>query len=61
MCGATYNPTELINAYSAVSGAAPIRKETEHYFFKLSECEDFLKKWTRSGTLRIGAAPETAE
>lgn len=48
VCGATYNPTELINAYSAVSGAAPIRKETEHYFFKLSECEDFLKEWTRS-------------
>jgi methionyl-tRNA synthetase len=47
-CGATYNPTELINAYSAVSGAAPIRKETEHYFFKLSECEGFLKEWTRS-------------
>ncbi|HYN54178.1 MAG TPA: methionine--tRNA ligase, partial [Methylotenera sp.] len=50
VCGATYNPTELINAYSAVSGAAPIRKETEHYFFKLSECEDFLKQWTRQGT-----------
>ena len=48
VCGATYNPTELINAYSAVSGAAPVRKETEHYFFKLSECEDFLKTWTRS-------------
>ncbi|HSI38273.1 MAG TPA: methionine--tRNA ligase [Methylotenera sp.] len=50
VCGATYNPTELINAYSAVSGAAPIRKETEHYFFKLSECEAFLKEWTRQGT-----------
>jgi methionyl-tRNA synthetase len=49
VCGATYNPTELINAYSAVSGAAPVRKETEHYFFKLSECEQFLKDWTRSG------------
>ena len=49
-CGATYNPTELIEAYSAVSGAAPIRKETEHHFFKLSECEDFLKEWTQSGT-----------
>lgn len=48
VCGATYNPTELINAYSAVSGAAPVRRETEHYFFKLSECEDFLKEWTRS-------------
>jgi methionyl-tRNA synthetase len=50
VCGATYNPTELINAYSAVSGAAPVRKETEHYFFKLSECEAFLKQWTRQGT-----------
>ncbi|PPC93488.1 MAG: methionine--tRNA ligase [Methylotenera sp.] len=50
VCGATYNPTELINAYSAVSGATPIRKETEHYFFKLSECEDFLKQWTRQGS-----------
>ena len=46
VCGATYNPTELINAYSAVSGAAPVRKETEHYFFKLGDCEEFLKKWT---------------
>ena len=52
LCGATYNPTELINAYSAVSGAAPIRKETEHYFFKLSECEDFLKTWTRSEAIK---------
>ena len=52
VCGATYNPTELINAYSAVSGAAPIRKETEHYFFKLSECEAFLKAWTRSEAIK---------
>ena len=52
VCGATYNPTELINAYSAVSGAAPIRKETEHYFFKLSECEAFLKDWTRSEAIQ---------
>jgi methionyl-tRNA synthetase len=61
VCGATYNPTELINAYSAVSGAAPIRKETEHYFFKLSECKDFLKTWTRSGTLQGEAANKMAE
>lgn len=60
-CGATYNPTELINAYSAVSGAAPIRKETEHYFFKLSECEQFLKDWTRSGTLQGEAANKMGE
>ena len=61
VCGATYNPTELINAYSAVSGAAPIRKETEHYFFKLSECEEFLKQWTRSGTLQGEAANKMGE
>jgi methionyl-tRNA synthetase len=61
VCGATYNPTELINAYSAVSGAAPVRKDTEHYFFKLSECEDFLKTWTRSGTLQGEAANKMGE
>jgi len=61
VCGATYNPTELINAYSAVSGAAPVRKDTEHYFFKLSECEDFLKDWTRSGTLQGEAANKMGE
>ncbi len=61
VCGATYNPTELINAYSAVSGAAPVRKETEHYFFKLSECEQFLKDWTRSGTLQSEAANKMGE
>jgi methionyl-tRNA synthetase len=61
VCGATYNPTELINAYSAVSGAAPVRKETEHYFFKLSECELFLKDWTRSGTLQGEAANKMGE
>ncbi len=61
VCGATYNPTELINAYSAVSGAAPVRKETEHFFFKLSECADFLKEWTRSGSLQGEAANKMSE
>jgi len=61
ICGSTYSPTELINPYSAVSGAAPVRKETEHYFFKLSECGDFLKEWTRSGTLQPEAANKMSE
>jgi methionyl-tRNA synthetase len=61
VCGTTYSPTELINPYSAVSGAAPVRKETEHYFFKLSECGDFLKSWTRSGTLQAEAANKMGE
>jgi methionyl-tRNA synthetase len=61
VCGATYNPTELINPFSAVSGAVPVRKETEHYFFKLSECSDFLRSWTRSGTLQQEAANKMNE
>jgi methionyl-tRNA synthetase len=61
VCGATYSPTELINPFSAVSGATPVRKETEHYFFKLSECEAFLKDWTRSGTLQAEAANKMGE
>jgi methionyl-tRNA synthetase len=44
-CGATYSPIELKNAYSAVSGATPIEKESEHYFFKLGDFEDFLRNW----------------
>ena len=61
VCGATYSPTDLINPFSAVSGATPVRKETEHYFFKLSECADFLKAWTRSGTLQAEAANKMNE
>lgn len=45
-CGATYSPTDLINPQSAVSGATPVEKESEHYFFKLTNYEDFLKDWT---------------
>jgi len=44
-CGATYSPTELKNAYSAVSGARPIEKESEHFFFKLADFEPFLQNW----------------
>ena len=51
-CGATYAPIELINPYSAVSGAQPERRSSEHYFFKLSDarCQEFLSAWTQ-GTL----------
>lgn len=46
-CGATYSPTDLINPYSAVSGAKPERRASEHHFFKLSDprCRVFLKEW----------------
>ncbi|WP_107688951.1 methionine--tRNA ligase [Neisseria wadsworthii] len=49
-CGTTYSPTELINPYSAVSGATPVLKKSEHFFFKLGECADYLKEWTSGST-----------
>ncbi len=61
VCGATYTPAELINPRSAVSGATPIEKESEHYFFRLPEFADFLQKWTRSGTLQPQVANKLAE
>ena len=60
-CGATYAPTDLVDPYSAVSGATPVRKESEHYFFKLGACEDFLKTWTRAGHLQAEAANKMGE
>ena len=62
-CGATYAPTELINPYSAVSGAQPERRNSDHYFFKLSDprCQEFLRKWTRSETLQPEAANKMQE
>ncbi|GAB2919475.1 methionine--tRNA ligase [Paraburkholderia jirisanensis] len=47
VCGSTYAPTDLINPYSVVSGATPVRKTSTHYFFRLSDprCEDFLRGW----------------
>jgi methionyl-tRNA synthetase len=49
VCGATYSPTELKNPYSTVSGAEPVRKSSEHHFFKLSDprCEGFLRRYTQ--------------
>jgi methionyl-tRNA synthetase len=51
-CGATYAPTDLKNAYSTLSGATPIEKESEHYFFKLQNYDELLHNWTRSGHLQ---------
>ena len=48
-CGATYDPTDLINPISAISGATPITKESEHYFFKLGHFEERLKTWLHEG------------
>lgn len=60
-CGATYSPTDLINPKSAISGATPIEKESEHFFFKLPEFTDFLKQWTRAGHLQTEMANKLAE
>ena len=60
-CGATYSPTDLVNPYSALSGTTPIKKKTKHYFFNLSECEQFLKDWTTSGTLQSEAENKIQE
>ena len=63
VCGAAYAPTELINPYSAVSGAKPELRNSDHYFFKLSSatCQQFLREWTRSGSLQPEAANKMQE
>jgi methionyl-tRNA synthetase len=63
VCGAAYAPTELINPYSAVSGATPERRNSDHYFFKLSAdtCQQFLREWTKSGTLQPEASNKMQE
>ena len=62
-CGAAYAPTELKNPYSAVSGAKPELRDSEHHFFKLSAdtCQQFLREWTRSGALQPEAANKMQE
>jgi methionyl-tRNA synthetase len=54
VCSAVYAPTDLKNPYSALSGAEPVLKTSEHFFFKLSDprCLDFLKTWTTSGAVQ---------
>ena len=52
VCGATYTPMELKNPVSVISGAKPIEKESEHYFFKLQDFEEMLKTWTQGEHLQ---------
>jgi len=63
VCGAAYAPTDLIEPYSAMSGAKPELRSSDHYFFKLSaeSCQQFLRKWTRSGALQPEAANKMQE
>ena len=60
-CGATYAPTDLKNPKSAISGATPVLKDSEHFFFKLPDFDAMLKSWTRSGALQDAVANKIAE
>lgn len=61
VCGATYSPAELIDSVSALSGAAPIDRESLHFFFTLPQFSDMLKHWTQSGTLQPQIANKLGE
>lgn len=60
-CSATYSPTELINPRSAISGATPVLKTSEHYFFKLPDFQQFLAEWTQDGRLQDEVANKLKE
>jgi len=62
-CGAVYSPTELRNPYSTLSGATPVLRSSEHFFFRLSDprCVDFLREWTQSGRLQPEVANKARE
>ena len=60
-CGSTYSPSELIDPRSSISGATPVEKDSEHFFFALPEFRDMLSDWTRSGTLQESIANKLRE
>jgi len=60
-CGATYSTTELKNAISVISGATPIEKDSEHYFFDLPQFEKELEDWTKAGHLQEQVTNKLAE
>ncbi|MFM1896421.1 MAG: hypothetical protein RLZZ385_1495 [Pseudomonadota bacterium] len=61
VCGSTYSPADLIDLRSAISGATPVEKASEHFFFTLPAFREFLQQWTRSGTLQSQVANKIAE
>lgn len=61
VCSATYSPIELINPKSVISGATPIIKDSEHYFFDLPEFKSMLQEWIRSGSLQEQVANKMQE
>jgi methionyl-tRNA synthetase len=63
VCGAVYSPTDLRKPYSALSGATPVLKASEHFFFRLSDprCVEFLQAWTQDGRLQTEVANKVRE
>ena len=63
VCGSVYAPTDLIEPYSTLSGAKPVLKSSEHFFFKLSDprCVAFLEDWTQDGRLQPEVANKVRE
>ncbi|UAY78635.1 methionine--tRNA ligase [Pasteurella canis] len=61
VCSSTYSPTELINPRSVVSGATPVLKDSEHFFFDLPVFEGMLKEWIKSGSLQPEIANKMQE
>jgi methionyl-tRNA synthetase len=61
VCGASYSPAELKNPVSAVSGAVPEQRESDHYFFQLADFEAMLKEWTGAGHIQAEVANKLEE
>src|SRR5437868_14496226 len=63
VCGSVYAPTDLVDPYSALSGAKPLLKTSDHFFFKLSDpaCVEFLRAWTQDGKLQPEVANKARE
>ncbi|HWS75461.1 MAG TPA: methionine--tRNA ligase, partial [Quisquiliibacterium sp.] len=63
VCGAVYAPTDLKNPYSTLSGATPVMRQSEHFFFRLSDprCVDYLRAWTQEGRLQPEVANKARE
>jgi len=61
VCGATYDPTELKNPVSAVSGATPVKKDSEQYFFKLGDFSEMLQQWLKDGHVQTEIANKQNE
>ena len=61
VCGASYSPAELKNPVSAVSGAVPEQRESDHYFFKLGDFESMLREWTSGGHVQSEVSNKLGE